>query len=89
MITAMSFILSGLGLASVLYAIYKFTRKGTTAYPPLFRDPFMTSIDFEHDPVLSQAPASQIPPPARHIPPPPPSLLGVEYDFPLLLTKED
>ena len=85
----MSYILSTLGLASVAYAIYKFTRKGTTAVPPLFRDPFLKPVDFDIDPVLSQAPQSAIPPAVLGQPPPPPSLLGDDYDFPVLLSKED
>ena len=85
----MSFFLSGLGLASVLYAIYQFTRKGTTATPPLFRDPFHKPDTFQQDTVLSQAPKSQIPLPVRQVQPPPPSLLSSDFVFPEELTSVD
>ena len=89
MFTNMSFVISGLGLISLLYAVYQFTRKRSTAAPPLFRDVCLKPADFEQDPVLSQAPKSEHPLPGRQIPQPPPSLLGDDYVFPEAFTKVD
>ena len=57
----MSFILSGLGVAGIVYIVYKFAHTGSI--PAMFRDPFLKPSDFVVDPVLGEAPDSHYPRP--------------------------
>ena len=69
----MSFILNGLTVAGLMYLMYAFVRKSTITLH--VRDPFLSPVHFEKDPVWGSTPDTDHPPPARRIPQSPPPLI--------------
>jgi hypothetical protein len=85
----MSFILSGIAFAGVGYYLYKYMQKGTTHDPPTFRDPYLRTDNFEIDPIITQVPHSNLPPPAYQKPADAPSLVDPDKFIPSVHLTND